>query len=76
MDTSSKSLGMASSEASVTLGERQGDKTVPWYIQDEDVPQLPSPVKDFFEHYSHIPIDDVQHHILELVRVVLVSHET
>jgi hypothetical protein len=42
-------------------------KNVPWYIADEDLPELDPQAHEIFVKYSHLPPDMVQAHVLKKV---------
>ena len=43
------------------------NKSVAWYIKDENLPPLHESVQEFFTQYSSMPADQVQPHILHMV---------
>lgn len=43
------------------------DKSLGWYSKDR--PQLSAAVTELLEEYSHIPSDEIEHHVIALVSV-------
>lgn len=58
---------MAQTESAPDQERLVPDKSVAWYIKDEDVPQLSPAGQDLLVRYSHVKPDEVRSHVLELV---------
>ena len=58
---------MAFKEDTALVVDSSSDKTLPYYIDDADIPELPQPARQLLEDYSGIPPDQVQVHVLEIV---------
>ena len=46
-------------------------KNVPWYT--EELPKIPEETRKLLEEYSHIPPDEVEKHVIDIVRFTFLN---
>jgi hypothetical protein len=47
--------------------DTDSSKNVPWYIGDDDLPDLDESVRKIFAQYTHLPAEKVRSHVLDVV---------
>lgn len=53
--------------------DTDASKSVPWYIGDDDLPDLGESVRKIFAQYTRLPAEKVRSHVLDVVGIFFYS---